>query len=136
MQSVAAADAQAAYVRRPRLGYESHAVALDRSELGALLVTAGLRVPEATGADIEHLGPGVLHAARVASDAINAGGRLAARIRPIAPANVGGRTGPCASPLAGGDLRIRRRPPGEVHPGMQLVAATDAQAGGKPGSPG
>jgi integrase/recombinase XerD len=60
-------------VRRPRLDYESHAVALDRNELGALLVAAGLgppaehalvsllalnglRVSEATGADIEHLG--------------------------------------------------------------------------------
>jgi integrase len=63
----------AAHVRRPRLDYESHAVALDRNELGALLVTAGLgtpgehalisllalnglRVSEATGADIEQLG--------------------------------------------------------------------------------
>ena len=63
----------AAHVRRPRLDYESHATALDRNELGALLVTAGLgpaaehalisllalnglRVSEATGADIEHLG--------------------------------------------------------------------------------
>ena len=63
----------AAHVRRPRLDYESHAVALDRNELGALLVAAGLgppaehalisllalnglRVSEATGADIEHLG--------------------------------------------------------------------------------
>jgi len=53
--------------------YESHAVALDRNELGALLVAAGLgpptehalisllalnglRVSESTGADIEHLG--------------------------------------------------------------------------------
>jgi integrase len=53
--------------------YESHAVALDRNQLGALLVAAGLgpppehalisllalnglRVPEATDADIEHLG--------------------------------------------------------------------------------
>jgi integrase/recombinase XerD len=53
--------------------YESHAAALDRNELGALLVATGLgpppehalislltlnglRVPEATGADIEHLG--------------------------------------------------------------------------------
>jgi hypothetical protein len=53
--------------------YESHAVALDRNELGALLVAAGLgppaghalisllalnglRVSEATAADIEHLG--------------------------------------------------------------------------------
>ena len=63
----------AAHVRRPRLDYESHATALDRNEVGALLVAAGLgaaaehalisllalnglRVSEATGADIEHLG--------------------------------------------------------------------------------
>jgi hypothetical protein len=63
----------AAHVRRPRVDYESHAVALDRNELGALLVAAGLgspaehalisllalnglRVSEATGPDIEHLG--------------------------------------------------------------------------------
>ena len=62
-----------AHVRRPRVDYESHAVALDRNELGALLVAAGLgppsehalisllalnglRVSEATGTDIEHLG--------------------------------------------------------------------------------
>jgi site-specific recombinase XerD len=63
----------AARVRRPRLDYESHATGLDRNELGALLVAAGLgtaaehalvsllalnglRVSEATGADIEALG--------------------------------------------------------------------------------
>jgi len=63
----------AAHVRRPRVDYESHAVALDRNELGALLIAAGLgppaehalisllalnglRVSEATGADIEQLG--------------------------------------------------------------------------------
>jgi site-specific recombinase XerD len=63
----------AAHVRRPRLDYDSHATALDRSELGALLVAAGLgspmehalisllalnglRVSEATGANIEALG--------------------------------------------------------------------------------
>ena len=62
-----------AHVRRPRLDYESHATSLDRNELGALLVAAGLgppaehalisllalnglRVSEATGADIEALG--------------------------------------------------------------------------------
>jgi integrase/recombinase XerD len=62
-----------AHVRRPRADNESHAVALDRNELGALLVAAGLappcehalisllalnglRVSEAAGADIEHLG--------------------------------------------------------------------------------
>jgi len=32
----------AAHVRRPRLDYESHAVGLDRNELGALLFAAGL----------------------------------------------------------------------------------------------
>jgi site-specific recombinase XerD len=32
----------AAHVHRPRLNYESHATALDRNELGALLVAAGL----------------------------------------------------------------------------------------------
>ena len=60
-------------VRRPRLGFESHATGLDRNEVGALLVAAGLgpasehalisslalnglRVSEATGADIEAFG--------------------------------------------------------------------------------
>jgi site-specific recombinase XerD len=63
----------AAHVRRPRLDYESHATGLDRNELGAILVAAGLgapaehalisllalnglRVSEATGAKIEALG--------------------------------------------------------------------------------
>jgi integrase/recombinase XerD len=63
----------AAHVRRPRLDDESHAIGLDRNELGALLVAAGLgppaehalisllalnglRVSEATGASIEALG--------------------------------------------------------------------------------
>jgi site-specific recombinase XerD len=63
----------AAHVRRPRLDYESHAIGLNRNELGALLVAAGLgtaaehalisllalnglRVSEATGANIEALG--------------------------------------------------------------------------------
>ena|SRR6266516_348178 len=63
----------AAHVRRPRLDYESHAIGVDRNELGAILVAAGLsaptehalisllalnglRVSEATGASIEALG--------------------------------------------------------------------------------
>ena len=63
----------APHVRRPRLDYESHAVGLDRNEVGALLVAAGLgtasehalisllainglRVSEALGADIDALG--------------------------------------------------------------------------------
>ena len=61
------------HVRRQRPRYESHATGLDRNELGALLVAAGLgqpaehalisllalnglRVSEATGANIEALG--------------------------------------------------------------------------------
>ena len=35
----------AVHVRRPRLDYESHAVGLDRNEVGALLVAAGLGAP-------------------------------------------------------------------------------------------
>src|SRR5499427_3194272 len=35
----------AVHVRRPRVGYESHAAALDRNELGALLVATGLGRP-------------------------------------------------------------------------------------------
>jgi integrase len=63
----------AAHVRRPRLNYESRTTGLDRTELGALLVAAalsqpaenalisplalnGLRMSEATGANIEALG--------------------------------------------------------------------------------
>ena len=63
----------AVHVRRPRVDYESHATGLDRNEVGALLVAAGLgtaadhalislltlnglRVSEATGANIEALG--------------------------------------------------------------------------------
>ncbi len=61
----------AAHVRRPRIDYESRAAGLDRNEVGALLVAAGLgtaaehapisllalnglRVSEATGADPRH----------------------------------------------------------------------------------
>ena len=63
----------AAHVHRPRLDYESHATALDRNELGGLLVAAGLgtaqehalmsllalnglRISDALGADITALG--------------------------------------------------------------------------------
>ena len=42
------ASSPAAHVRRPRVDYESYAIALDRNELGALLVTAGL------GSSTEH----------------------------------------------------------------------------------
>ena len=63
----------AVHVGRPRIDYESHATGLDRNEVGALLVAAGLGIPaehalisllalnglrvsEATSADIEALG--------------------------------------------------------------------------------
>ncbi len=62
----------AAYVRRPKIDYESHTLGLDRNELGAFLVQAGLcggrdhalmcllalnglRISEALGADIDNL---------------------------------------------------------------------------------
>jgi len=64
----------ARHVRRPRLNCDSHAAGLDRNELGAMLVAAGLgepaehalipllalnglRVSEATGADIQAWAP-------------------------------------------------------------------------------
>lgn len=67
------AHSPAVHVRRPRIDYESHAIGLDRNEVGALLVAAGLgpaaehalvsllalnglRISEAIGADIEALG--------------------------------------------------------------------------------
>jgi integrase/recombinase XerD len=63
----------AVHVCRPRLDYESHAIRLDRNEVGSLLVAAGLgapnehalisllainglRISEALGADIDVLG--------------------------------------------------------------------------------
>ncbi|MBA3604813.1 MAG: tyrosine-type recombinase/integrase [Acidimicrobiia bacterium] len=63
----------AVHIRRPRIDYESHVAHLDRNELGAILVTAGLssprdhalvsllalnglRVSETIGANIEALG--------------------------------------------------------------------------------
>ena len=63
----------AVHVRRPRRDYESHAIGLDRNEVGSLLVGAGLgapnehalisllainglRISEALGADIDALG--------------------------------------------------------------------------------
>ena len=66
-------NSPAVHVRRPRLDYESHATELDRNEVGAMLVAAGLggaeehapisllalnglRVSEALGANIEQLG--------------------------------------------------------------------------------
>jgi hypothetical protein len=107
----------AAHVRRPRLDYESHAVALDRNELGVLLVAAGLgppaehalisllalnglRVSEATGAGIE--APGIERGHRT-------GGR-AGGLRPRAGrarADAGSRPAAAACGVGGGGV-LRR----------------------------
>jgi integrase len=112
----------AAYVRRPRLDYESHATALDRNELGALLAAAGLgspaehalisllalnglRVSEATGADIEHLGLERGHRTLVVT---RKGGKVVTI--PVAPRTaraidlaIGERSGgPCSPPQTAG----------------------------------
>jgi site-specific recombinase XerD len=67
------AHSPATHVRRPKVSYESNATGLDRNQLGMFLVQAGLcggrdhalacllalnglRISEALGADIEHLG--------------------------------------------------------------------------------
>ena len=103
----------AAHVRRPRVDYESHAAALDRNELGALLVAAGLgpppehalisllalnglRVSEATGADIEHLG---LERGHRTLTITRKGGKVVTI--PLAPAPPGRSTWPSASVPAG-----------------------------------
>src|SRR5246500_747 len=97
----------AARVRRPRLDYESHATGLDRNEAGALLVAAGpgppaghalisllalngLRVSEATGADIEH--PGLERGHRTLT-ATRKGGKIVT-VPPPPPARRGRPPGP------------------------------------------
>src|SRR6266513_777275 len=117
----------AAHVRRPRLDYESHAVGLDRNELGALLVAAGLgppaehalisllalnglRVSEATGADIEALGVERGHRTLVVT---RKGGKVVTV--PLAPRTAGDRPG-------------RRRALGRTNlPGGQWPAAGPAR---------
>ena len=113
----------AAHVRRPRVDYESHAVALDRNELGALLVAAGLgapaenalisllalkglRVSEATGADIEALG---IERGNRTLVVTRKGGKVVAI--PLAPRGITGR------PTAQASRRPRRSSPtGEPPP--------------------
>lgn len=94
------AHSPAVHVRRPRLDYESHAVGLDRNELGAFLVAAGLssaqdhalasllalnglRISEALGANIEDLG-----LERRSSDAGRAPQGRQGRDHPAGTANV------------------------------------------------
>jgi integrase/recombinase XerD len=133
----------AAHARRPRVDYESHAVALDRTELGALLVAAGLgsstehalisllalnglRVSEATGADIEHLG---LERGHRTLTITRKGGKIVAI--PLAPRTaqatdlaIGERTeGPVF--LAGGGRRLDR------HGAGRIVRKTARRAGAR-----
>jgi integrase/recombinase XerD len=91
------AKSPAVHVRRPKLDYESHATGLDRNEVGAMLVAAGLgnaqdhalisllalnglRVSEATGADIAALG---LERGHRTLTILRKGGKIA--IVPLAP---------------------------------------------------
>jgi site-specific recombinase XerD len=132
----------AAHVRRPRLDYESHATALDRNEVGALLVSAGLgpatehalisllalnglRVSEATGADIEHLGLERGHRMLVITRKGREGGHHPARPadRPSdRPGHRRAHRGPALHrprrPPAGPARRRADRPPGHRRTGI------------------
>jgi hypothetical protein len=110
-------------VRRPRLDYESHAIGLDRNEIGALLVAAGLgpaiehalisplalnglRVSEATGANIDALG---LERGHRTLTILRKGGKIVTI--PLAPSNgPSHRPGHRRAPR-GPDLHRRRRQP-------------------------
>jgi len=128
----------AAHVRRPRLDYESHATGLDRNELGALLVAAGLdspdehalisllalnglRVSEATGANIEALGIERGHRTLVIT---RKGGKVVTI--PLAP-----RTARAI------DLAIGERVEGPIFltPVRQRLDRHGAAGGGAPGRP-
>jgi integrase len=112
----------AAHVRRPRLDYESHATGLDRNELGALLVAAGLgppgehalisllalnglRVSEAVGADIEALGIERGHRTLVVT---RKGGKVVTV--PVAPRTAQAIDLAVGGTHPGADLPGRRRP--------------------------
>jgi site-specific recombinase XerC len=126
----------AVHVRKPRLDYESHAVGLDRNEVGALLVAAGLagardhalislpclnglRVSEAIGADIERL---ALERGHRTLTIVHKGGKVVTL--PLAPRTaravdlaVGER---CEGPIligANGARLDRRRSPHRAPPG-------------------
>ena len=113
----------AAHVRRPRVDHESHAAALDRNELGALLVAAGLgpppehalisllalnglRISEATGADIEH--PGLERGHRTLTITRKGGQVVTSRSRRAPPGRSTWPSGNapaarCSWPWTGGD---------------------------------
>ena len=111
----------AAHVRRPRLDYESHATGLDRNEVGAMLVAAGLagardhalisllalnglRVSEALGADIEDLG---LERGHRTLTILRKGGKVVTV--PLGAADGPGHRSGGRRTLRRADLRRRRR---------------------------
>ena len=134
----------AAHVRRPRLDYESHATGLDRNEVGAMLVAAGLasardhalisllalnglRVSEAIGADIEDLG---LERGHRTLTILRKGGKVVTV--PLAPAHGPGHRPGGRRTLRGADLRRSQRADGStVTPPVGSCAASPAG----PGSP-
>ena len=114
----------AAHVRRPRVDYDSHAVALDRNELGALLVAAGL------GIAAEHALISLLALPRSMP-----GSRCATCMRPphmLTREPRCGTTGPAAASTGTPPIlspRMSRAPPGNGHQLEQLcLAAADCQA--------
>ena len=128
----------AVHVRRPRLDYESHAIGLDRNEVGSLLVAAGLgppaehalisllalnglRVSEAIGANIEALGVERGHRTLVIA---RKGGKVVTI--PLAP-----RTARAI------DLAIGERSEGPIFltPGRPAAGPARRRADGPPGRP-
>ena len=115
----------AVHVRRPKLDYESHAIGLDRNELGAMLVAAGLagardhalisllalnglRVSEAIGAEIEDL---ALERGHRTLTVLRKGGKTVTM--PLAPRTARAVDLAVGERFEGTDpLRQRRRPPG------------------------
>ena len=115
-----------------RLDYESHATALDRNELGALLVAAGLgsppehalisllalnglRVSEATGADIERLGLERRH--RTLTITRKGGKVVTIPLAPCTARAIDLATGePCDGPIfvAGDGRRLDRHGAGQI----------------------
>ena len=133
------ATSPAVHVRRPRLDYESHAIGLDRNEVGALLVAAGLgapaehalisllalnglRVSEATGADIGALG---LERGHRTLTVLRKGGKVVTV--PLAPRTAGAV-----------DLAIGERLAGSIFLGASAWTATvpAVSCAGLPASPG
>ena len=132
----------AVHVRRPRIDYESHATGLDRNEVGALLVAAGLgapaehallsllalnglRVSEAIGADVEALGTERGHRTRAPDPGDHPQGRQEGR-HPARPTH---------RPGDRPDHRRTMRRTDLHHPGRAAARPARGRAGCPPGRP-